>query len=147
MLELYVMICFLTAKWKTVAEIHRVLVQKYEYGENCIDVSNVRRWKRDFENNHCVLLENKQHIGWLANSFPIDNICHVRKILKTDDCFTVAEIIAHMPPVGCGWSTIHTIIHDLLKLQKLSCWWEPHILTDNHMRHMGVSLQFLTLLT
>ncbi len=51
-----------------------------------------------------------------------------------------------MPPVGCRWSTIHTIIRDMLQLRKLSCQRVPCILTNNHMtRHLGMFLQFLTL--
>ncbi len=95
------------------AEIHRELVQIY--GNNCIDVSNVRRWKRDFENN-----EDELHYGWPADSWTADNICCTREILQADNCFTLDEIVALMLPVGCGWSTTHTIIHEVLQLQKLN---------------------------
>ncbi len=101
--ELHKVICFQTTKGKMTAETHRESGQAY--GENCIDVLHVRRWKREFENNCYVLLEDRQRSGWLADSLITDNIYGVCKILEADDCFTLNEIVAHMPPVRCGWLT------------------------------------------
>ncbi len=82
---------------------------------------------------------------WPVDSLTVGNICQVRKILEANDCFTLDNIGLPMPPV-CDWSTIHTVIHDVLQLQKLSCQWVLCILTNDHMaRCTGVSLQFLTL--
>ncbi len=93
------------------AEIHRELVQTY--GENCIDVSNVRGWKKDFENNR-VLLEDERCSKRLADSLTVDNIRRVHEVLKVDSHFTHDEIVLHLPPLRCGWSTIHIIIHNVL---------------------------------
>ncbi len=83
-----------------VAEIHRELVQMNE--EDCIDVSNVRRWKRDFENNLHVSPEDKWCSGQPADSLTVDNMCHVCEILETDDRFTLNEIVVCMLSVECG---------------------------------------------
>ncbi len=75
---------FLTVKEKT-TEIHRELIRIY--GENCVDVSNMWRWKRDFENSHSVLLEDEQHSGWLAETLTVDKfskltiVLHLMKLL------------------------------------------------------------------
>ncbi len=45
---------FLTTKRTA---IRKELVQTC--GENCIDVSNVWRWKRDFENNHHISVKDE----------------------------------------------------------------------------------------
>ncbi len=87
-----------------VAEIHRKLVQTY--GEKCIDVLNVRRWKRDFENNGHVLLD-EWHSGSPAGSLTVDDIQRVCEIFKADDHFTLNEIIACMPPIRCGVNYTH----------------------------------------
>ncbi len=94
MLKLHMVICFLTAKEKVVAEIHRELMQTY--GENCIDVSNMQRWKRDFENKHCVLLDDEELSMWLMDSLTVDNIHHAHEILKAENHLTL-KIAAHMP--------------------------------------------------
>ncbi len=67
---------------------------------------------------------------WLVESLTVENIHLMCKILKADDRFTLDKIVACMPPVECGWSTIYTIIRSVLQLQKLICQWTPHILTD-----------------
>ncbi len=102
--ELHAVIRFLTATGNMTTEIHRELVQIY--GENCINVSNVRRRKRDFENNCCVSLD-EWCSGQLIDSLTIDNICRMCEILEADDCFTLDKIIVCMPPAGRRWSTIH----------------------------------------
>ncbi len=69
------------------------------------------------------------------------------KIIEADDPFSLDEIVVCILPVGCIMVN-HTHYHSphVLQLQKLSCWWIPHILTDDHMtRRMDVSLQFLML--
>ncbi len=93
--------CFLAANWKTVTETHRELVQMY--GENSINVSNKRRWKRDLENNRRFSLEDEWCSGWPSDSLTIDNICCVHEILKANDYFELDKVVAHMPPVECGW--------------------------------------------
>ncbi len=99
------------------------------------------RWKYDFENN--VLLDDEWCSVWPRRQ-TVDNICCAGKIFKADDCFTLNDVCRL--PVGCGWSTIHIIIHKVLQSQKLSCRWVPCILTDDHMtRRMTPSLQFLML--
>ncbi len=92
---------FLTAKGRKVAEIHRELVQTY--GENCIGVPNVGRWWSDFENNRCVSLEDEWCSSWLVDSLIVDNIRRVCEILETDDCFTLDEIVVCILPLRCGW--------------------------------------------
>ncbi len=82
-----VMIHFLTTKLRTTAEIHRELVQMYE--KNCIDVLNVQRWKKDFENNHCVSLEDEQYSGWRTECLTIDNNCRMCESFKAYNCFTL----------------------------------------------------------
>ncbi len=105
------MVHFLTLKGKTATEIHKELVQTYE--ENCIDVSNMQRKKRDFENNCHVSLEEEQS-KQPTDSFTVDNIHHVCEILKFDRSFTLNQIVVCMPSVRCGWSTIYIIICDVL---------------------------------
>ncbi len=67
-----------------------------------IDVLNVQTWKKNFENNLRVLLENKWRSGRLADSLTVDNIRHVREILKASNRFTLEKMVACMPPVGRG---------------------------------------------
>ncbi len=75
MLELHTLICFLTGEGNTAAEIHRELVQMYR--ENCIDVSILRRWKRDVKNKcYVVSLEDEQCSWRPADSLTADNIYH-----------------------------------------------------------------------
>ncbi len=168
---------FPNCKGKDAIETHRGLLQTY--GEKCIDVLNVQRWKRDFENNHRVSLQDECHSRVLADCLSVDNIgcgwstidvwrgvwwcMHVKLTPLTPHplardrhngpasgwgglhrtsggasvvfvfpslskgMLTVSLFIQH------GWSIIHTIIHNVLELQKLSCRWVPHILTDNHI--------------
>ncbi len=107
--------CFLTAEGKTVVLIYRESVQMH--GENCINVSNVQRWKKDFENNCCVSLEDEWDSKQLALSLTVDYICRVCESLEAYDRFTRDKIVACMPPVGCGWPTMRTIIiHNMLQL-------------------------------
>ncbi len=112
--KLRVVIHFLTEKGKTAAEIHRELVQMY--GEICINASNVRRKKQDSENYYRVLLENEQQTGWQADSLTVHNICCNCEMFAADDRFSLNKTVAQMISVGCGWSTIHTIIHNVLQL-------------------------------
>ncbi len=108
MFKLLVVIHFLTTKGKMVVEIHKEVAQMYE---NFINVSNVGRWKRDFENNLRVSLDEWRN-GSPADSLAVDNICPACEILKADNCFTLDKIVAHMLPLRCDWSIIQTIIHD-----------------------------------
>ncbi len=98
------MIRFLTVKGKTAAEIHRELV--HMPGKNCTYILNVRRWRRNFENNHGVSLKDEWCNGHLVDSLVVDNICCAHEILKADDCFTLDKIVERMLLVECGWSTI-----------------------------------------
>ncbi len=100
-----------------------------------------RFWKQKF----CIA-------GWLvqwATGRQFDYRQHFIVCVKfsVDDHFTLNEIVMLILPVECGPSTIHTIIHNTLQLQKLSYrmvyllhsdWWP-------HDKVKGVSLQFLTL--
>ncbi len=86
------------------AEIHRALEQTYE--KNCIDISNVQRWKRNFENNHCISLVDERLSGQPSDCLTVDNICHVCEILKADDHSTLDKIVVY---ATCRmWMVNHT---------------------------------------
>ncbi|UYV61265.1 PRODH, partial [Cordylochernes scorpioides] len=125
--ELRFVIRFSRRKMKTAVKIHRNLVSVY--GEVCISIQMVRRWRSWF-------LEGWQNVHDDERSGrPVtatDNAA-VRNVVEADRRITIYEIMIRLPPgIKIRRSSIRTIMSDVLNFHKVCARWVPRLLSENH---------------
>ena len=115
---------FLNLRGVTLIEIHRQL--KETCGDGIMDVSKVRSWVRQF-NEGRTSCDNKPKQPRARTSRSDDMIEKVERIVLGDRRMTVEQIASS---VGISVGSVHTILHDDLKMQKVSSRWVPRMLTE-----------------
>lgn len=117
---------FLHLRGVTPIEIHRQL--KETCGDGVMDVSKVRSWVRQF-NEGRTSCDNKPKQSRPRTSRSDDMIERVERVVLGDRRMTVEQIASS---VGISVGSVHTILHDDLKMRKVSSRWVPRMLTDDH---------------
>ncbi|KAK7575531.1 hypothetical protein V9T40_011817 [Parthenolecanium corni] len=139
--EIRATIRFLTARGETAIKIYRQLCETY--GEGCLDISRVRRWRRQFIEGR-TSVDDEARSGRPSDSVTDAHIERVRQLLKEDSRLTLSELRSKMP-IDCGRTSIRTIVYDKLRYRKLSARWVPKLLTDVHKnQRQGAALEFLS---
>ena len=107
-------------------EIHQ------QFSETCndgvMDVKNVRLWVRQFKEGR-TSCENKQKEPWPRTSRSEDMIARVEQMVMEDRRLTVKQIAVN---AGISVGSVDTILHDNLKIWKVSARWVPRMLTDEN---------------
>ncbi|XP_068085434.1 histone-lysine N-methyltransferase SETMAR-like [Anabrus simplex] len=93
-----------------------------------MDVSKVHSWVRQF-NEGRTSCDNKPKQPRAHTSRSDDMIEKVERIVLGDHRMTVEQIASS---VGISVGSVHTILHDDLKMRKVSSRWVPRMLTDDH---------------
>ncbi|XP_068081357.1 protein GVQW3-like [Anabrus simplex] len=117
---------FLNLRGVTPIEIHRQL--KETCGDGVMDVSKVRSWVRQF-NEGRTSCDNKPKQPRARTSRSDDMIEKVERIVLGDRRITVEQIASS---VDISVGSVHTILHDDLKMRKVPSRWVPRMLTDDH---------------
>jgi histone-lysine N-methyltransferase SETMAR len=96
--------------------------------------ATVKHWFRKFRRGHKNFEDESRSGRPKTESLP-DNIETIHNLIE-DDLYITYDIIEAKTSISRG--TIHTIIHDHLKLRKITSRWVPHELTqenkDNRVR-------------
>jgi len=92
------------------------------------DVKNVRSWVRQFTEGR-TSCENKPKEPPPRTGRSEDMIARVEQMVMEDCRLTVRQIAAH---AGISVGSVDTILHDDLKLRKVSARWVPRMLTDEN---------------
>ncbi|UYV67034.1 hypothetical protein LAZ67_4003701 [Cordylochernes scorpioides] len=140
--ELRFVIRFFTAKNVTAVNIHRNLVSVY--GEECMSIQMVRRWRSWF-------LEGRQNVhddersGRPVTATDNAAVAAVRNVVEADRRVTIDEIMIRLPPgIEIGRSSIGTIMSDVLNFRKVCARWVPRLLLENHkQQRMEAARAFL----
>ena len=90
--------------------------------------ATVRLWFRKFRGGHKSLEDKPRPGGPVTKTTPA-NIDKVRDLIEEDPYLTYDEIEAK---TSLSHGTIHTIIHEHLKLRKITSRWVPHFLTQKN---------------
>jgi len=107
-------------------EIHQQLSETCNDG--VMEVKNVRSWVRQFKEDR-TLCENKLKEPRLSTSRSEDMIARVEPMVMEHCLLTVKQIATNAGiPVG----SVDTILHDDLKMRKVSARWVPRMLTDEN---------------
>ena len=109
-----VIIRFLHLRGVTPIEIHRQLSETC--GDGAMDVSNVRSWVRQFKEGR-TSCENQPRQSRPRTSRSVDMIDRVEKSVLEDRRKSVQQIASG---VGISLGSAHTILHDDLKMRKVS---------------------------
>jgi len=114
-------------------EIHQQL------SETCndviMDVKNVRSWVRQFKEGR-TSCENKPKEPQPRTSRSEDMIAQVEQMVMEDRRLTVKQTAAN---AGISVGSVDTILHDNLKMRKVSARWVPRMLTDeNKATHVAI---------
>lgn len=126
LLEQRAIIRFMNLRGVKPIEIHRQL--KETCGDGVMDVSKVHSWVRQF-NEGRTSCDNKPKQPRARTSRSDDMIEKVERIVLGDRRMTVEQIASR---VGICVGSVHTILHDDLKMRKVSSRWVPRMLTDDH---------------
>ena len=92
-----------------------------EAGDGVMDVKNVRSWVRQFTEGR-MSCENKLKEPPPRTSRSEDMIVRVEQMVMEDRRLTVRQIAAN---AGISVGSVDTIVHDDLKLRKVSARWAP----------------------
>jgi len=126
--ELRSVIRFLNAKKNSPVEIHRQLVEVY--GEKCMDIKNVRKWCREF-NEGRINVHDEQRSG--RPSLPDSTVARIDEMVRSNRRITLEEIEDGLNE-DCSHFSVHKIVSETLGYSKVSARWVPRQLTDDHKR-------------
>mgnify|MGYP003623263763 CR=1 FL=1 len=121
-----VIIRFLHLRGVTPIEIHRQLSETC--GDGVMNVKNVRSWVRQFKEGR-TSCDNEPKQPRPRTSRSAANIERVEKLVLEDRRVSVKSIASK---VGISVGSVHTIMHDDLKMRKVSSRWVPRMLTEDH---------------
>ena len=93
-----------------------------------MDVKNVRSWVRQFKEGR-TSCENNPKEPRPRTSRSEDMIARVEQVVMEDRRLTVRQIAAN---TGISLGSVDTILHDDLKMRKVSARWVPRMLTDEN---------------
>ena len=124
--EQRMIIRFLQLRGMKPIEIHQQLSEAWNDG--IMDVKNVRSWVRQFKEGR-TSCENKPKEPWPHTSRSEDMIVRVEQMVMEDRRLTVKQIAAN---AGISIGSVDTILHDDLKMRKVSARWGPRMLTDEN---------------
>ena len=124
--EQRVIIRFLHLRGVQPIEIHRQLIETC--GEDVMDVKNVRSWVRQFKEGR-TSCENELKAPKPRTSRSGNMIMQAEELVMADRRITV-EQIANTLDISVG--SAQTILHEDLKMTKVSARWVPRMLTDEH---------------
>jgi len=117
-----------TSLGETPTAIHQDLITFG--GEKAISYSTVLKWHKRFKDEK-MDIEDEPRIGRPVSKVTEENIALVRSLIEEDPHSTYEDIQAVLPL--SNW-TIQTIIHEHLRLRKLTSRWVPHELTPDQKR-------------
>ena len=124
--EQHVIIRFLHLRGVTPIEIHRPL------SETCcdgvMDVKNVRSWVRQFKEGR-TSCDNEPKQPQPRTSRTDNMLARVEQIVMEDRRLGVRDIASK---AGISMGSAHTVLHEDLKMRKVSSRWVPRMLTDEH---------------
>lgn len=98
------------------------------FGDNAISYDTVARWIRHFKDGRQGF-EDEPRVGRPITGKSDANIDLVRNIIEDNPYVTYDEIEAE---TSLCRGTIYGIIHDCLKLKKVTSRWVPHLLSDKN---------------
>jgi len=109
-------------------DIHNDL--KTAFGDRAPPYKTVSRWAKRFRDGR-EDVEDDPRSGRPITAHTLTNIEIVRRLIEDDPHTTYIEIEAQ---TLLSQGTICTIIHDSLKLRKITCRWVPHDLTEENRK-------------
>ncbi|UYV75616.1 hypothetical protein LAZ67_13000750 [Cordylochernes scorpioides] len=112
--ELRSVIRFLNAKNNSPVEIHRQLVEVY--GEKCMDIKNVRKWCREF-NEGRINVHDEQRSG--RPSLPESTVARIDEMVRANRRITLEEIEDGLNE-DCSHFSVHKIVSETLGYRKVS---------------------------
>ncbi|UYV79710.1 hypothetical protein LAZ67_18000373 [Cordylochernes scorpioides] len=115
--ELRSVIRFLNAKNNSPVEIHRQLVEVY--GEKCMDIKNVRKWCREF-NEGRINVHDEQRSG--RPSLPESTVARINEMVRANRRITLEEIEDGLNE-DCSHFSVHKIVSDTLGYRTVSTRW------------------------
>ena len=101
---------------------------KSTMGESAPSLSTVARWHKLFKGN-LESLEDKPRSGKPITIMIFENIQKVKAVIVNDPWCTYDEIEVE---TELSRGTIHTIIHEHLKMKKVTSRWVPHQLSEQN---------------
>ncbi|UYV84490.1 hypothetical protein LAZ67_X002362 [Cordylochernes scorpioides] len=115
--ELRSVIRFLNAKNNSPVEIYRQLVEVY--GEKCMDIKNVRKWCREF-NEGRINVHDEQRSG--RPSLPESTMARINEMVCANRRITLEEIKDGLNE-DCSHFSVHKIVSETLGYRKVSARW------------------------
>ncbi|UYV81509.1 hypothetical protein LAZ67_20001383 [Cordylochernes scorpioides] len=115
--ELRSVIRFLNAKNNSPVEIHCQLVEVY--GEKCMDIKNVRKWCREF-NEGRINVHDEQRSG--RPSLPESTVARIDEMMRANRRITLEEIEDGLNG-DCSHFSVHKIVSETLGYRKVSARW------------------------
>ncbi|PNF33235.1 hypothetical protein B7P43_G11385 [Cryptotermes secundus] len=124
--EQRVIIRFLHLRGATPNEIHRQLSETC--GDGVMNVKNVRSWARQFKEGR-TSCDNEPKQPRPRTSWSDNMVEQVEKVVLEDRRLSVENIASK---VGISLGPVHKILHEDLRMRKVSSRWVPQILADDH---------------
>ena len=116
---------FSWCKGTTPIEIHRELISVY--GEKCMDVKNVRKWCREFQEGRTNVHDEA---GRGRPSVSDETVNKVEELLLADRRLTVREISELLGDVSK--TTVDKILTEILLYHKVCARWVPRMFSEQH---------------
>ncbi|UYV82781.1 K02A2.6-like, partial [Cordylochernes scorpioides] len=114
------------------------------YGEGCMRIQMVRRWRSWFLEGRQNLHDDERS-GRPVTATDNAAVAAVRNVMEADRRVTIDEIMIRLPPgIEIGRSLIGTIMFDVLNFHKVCAIWFPRLLSENHkQQRMEAARAFL----
>jgi len=129
---------FLFSKGVKPIEIHCRM--RIHYGDRCMSCTQVYEWTEKFKNG-VTSVEDSPRLGPAFTAVTEDNIAAVENVIRENQLGTVKEV-ASLLDISVG--SVHHIIHDELKFQKVCARWVPKRLTpEMKERHVDACQELM----
>ncbi|PNF26656.1 hypothetical protein B7P43_G06820 [Cryptotermes secundus] len=140
--EQRVIIRFLHLRGATPIKIHRQLSETC--GDGVMNVKNVRSWVPQFKEGR-TSCDNEPKQSRPRTSQSDNMVERVEKVVLEDRRLSVENIASK---VGISVGSVHTILHENLRMREVPSRWVPRILADDHKAaRMAICQAMVTLFT
>ncbi|XKL66377.1 hypothetical protein PGB90_009797 [Kerria lacca] len=111
-IEIRSVIQFLRHQKKTIAEIHRLICEIY--GENTIDIRNVRRWCQMFDEEKSSVMDEARS-GRPSSSRTSNNVSRIDALIRKDRRIRISDLARRL---NISVGSVSQIVYDQLRYRK-----------------------------
>jgi hypothetical protein len=107
-----------------------------QFEDECLSQPRVFSWAKSFREGRDHV-ENEPHARRPRTSVNPDNVLKIGELIRANCRISVLELLQE---VGISVGSVEEILHNELKVSKVSTWWFPRLLSPEHKERRLVAV-------